>query len=203
MLAQSCGSQHLRLPAVSSSKRQPRLACIRQQNPSSASRVSSSNSQHSCSSSFKYQQQRPTRPSLALRARGKDSYKSWIGAEESQASVDEPQDQQEFAEAPTTGSLEISKISSNVRDRVESAMETLNCRATVGDVAGAAGLKVEEAEAALNALAADTLGTLQVHLLSIACTLSHEYTHNFLHTILGTICNSTAIFVCIKGAMTW
>ncbi|KAK9853908.1 hypothetical protein WJX84_006746 [Apatococcus fuscideae] len=41
-------------------------------------------------------------------------------------------------------------------------METLNCRATVGDVAGAAGLQVDEAEAALNALAADTLGTLQV-----------------------------------------
>lgn len=94
-----------------------------------------------------------------MHARNKDSYKNWIGAEESQ---DEPQEQQEFVDAPTSGSLEISKISDDVRDRVERAMETLNCRATVGDVAGAAGLQVDEAEAALNALAADTLGTLQV-----------------------------------------
>lgn len=176
MLAPSCGSQHLRPPLISSSKRQPRLACIRQQGSLPAKRVSLSVNQQSCSSSFSYQQQRPSRPSLLLRARGKDSYKSWIGAEESQESVDEPQDQQEFVEAPSSGSLEISKISSNVRDRVESAMETLNCRATVGDVAGAAGLKVDEAEAALNALAADTLGTLQVYLLSIAYMLSPQVT---------------------------
>ena len=44
-------------------------------------------------------------------------FQDWIGAES------EPQEQQEFkeefADAPTSGSLEISKISSNVRDRVE------------------------------------------------------------------------------------
>ena len=80
--------------------------------------------------------QHSSRPSLCVHARNKDSYKNWIGAEESQ---DEPQEQQEFVDAPTSGSLEISKISDDVRDRVERAMETLNCRATVGDVAGAAG----------------------------------------------------------------
>lgn len=41
-------------------------------------------------------------------------------------------------------------------------MEFLAARVTAGDVAARAGIRVAEAETALNALAADTLGTLQV-----------------------------------------
>ncbi len=120
-----------------------------------------------------------SRPSLCVHARKRPdgSYKDWIGAE---ASQDEPQEQQEFqqefVDAPTSGSMETSKISSNVRERVEQAMETLSCRATVGDVAGAAGLQVDQAEAALNALAADTLGTLQVS-SSQPCSVVHADIH--------------------------
>ena len=46
-------------------------------------------------------------------------------------------------------------------------MEALSARVTAGDVAARAGIRVSEAETALNALAADTLGTLQVCLNSI------------------------------------
>jgi len=41
-------------------------------------------------------------------------------------------------------------------------VESLAARVTAGDVAARAGIRVAEAETALNALAADTLGTLQV-----------------------------------------
>ena len=43
-------------------------------------------------------------------------------------------------------------------------MEALAARVTAGDVAARAGIRVSEAETALNALAADTLGTLQARL---------------------------------------
>ena len=41
-------------------------------------------------------------------------------------------------------------------------MESLGGRVTVGDVSARAGVKVSEAEQALNALAADCLGSIQV-----------------------------------------
>lgn len=53
-------------------------------------------------------------------------------------------------------------IPASVRRRVEDAVESLAARVTAGDVAARAGIRVSEAETALNALAADTLGTLQV-----------------------------------------
>ena len=55
-------------------------------------------------------------------------------------------------------------IPASIRRRVEDAVEALAARVTAGDVAARAGIRVSEAETALNALAADTLGTLQVRL---------------------------------------
>ena len=54
--------------------------------------------------------------------------------------------------------------------QVEEAVEALGGRVTIGDVAARAGVKVTEAEEALNALAADCLGSIQVH--APACRLS-------------------------------
>ena len=56
-----------------------------------------------------------------------------------------------------------------MREAVESALEALGGRVTVGDVAGRAGVRVSEAEQALNALAADCQGTLEVWLLYGKC----------------------------------
>jgi len=47
-------------------------------------------------------------------------------------------------------------------ERVESSIERLRFRATVGDVAAATGLKLNEAEDALKALAFDSQAVLQV-----------------------------------------
>jgi len=45
---------------------------------------------------------------------------------------------------------------------VQDAVESLGGRVTVGDVSARAGVKISEAEEALNALAADASGTLEV-----------------------------------------
>ena len=57
--------------------------------------------------------------------------------------------------------LESLKLSQRVRKSVEGAVESLGDRVTVGDVAARAGVKISEAEEALNALAADAGGTLE------------------------------------------
>ena len=62
--------------------------------------------------------------------------------------------------------LESMKLQVEVRERVSTAVESLNGRVTVGDIAGRAGVSISEAEEALNALAADTQGTLEVSSLS-------------------------------------
>ena len=49
---------------------------------------------------------------------------------------------------------------------MSTAVESLSGRVTVGDIAGRAGVTISEAEEALNALAADTQGTLEVSRLS-------------------------------------
>ena len=54
------------------------------------------------------------------------------------------------------------KVSKDVRQKVENAVERLNYEVTVGDVASACGLGLLEAERALQALAVDSLGTLKV-----------------------------------------
>ena len=53
-------------------------------------------------------------------------------------------------------------LSDDVRERVEASVEQLRGRATVGDVAAAAGLRLSEAETALKALAFDSEADLQV-----------------------------------------
>jgi phage baseplate assembly protein W len=58
--------------------------------------------------------------------------------------------------------LESTKIPSKVREKVEAALDRLGPSVTVGDVSAAAGVSISQAEAALNALACDTQGTLEV-----------------------------------------
>ncbi|CAL5227405.1 g10362 [Coccomyxa viridis] len=60
------------------------------------------------------------------------------------------------------GKLESLKIPRQTRQRVEDAVESLGGRVTVGDVSSRAGLTLGETERTLNALAADSEGTLQV-----------------------------------------
>lgn len=49
-----------------------------------------------------------------------------------------------------------------MREKVERAVESLQFRATVGDVAAKAGVKLADADRALKALATDSLATLKV-----------------------------------------
>ena len=65
--------------------------------------------------------------------------------------------------------LESLKLSQRVRKSVEDAVEGLGGRVTVGDVAARAGVKISEAEEALNALAADAGGTLEVSQQKLFC----------------------------------
>ncbi len=58
--------------------------------------------------------------------------------------------------------LQSTKLRDDVRDRVEAAVERRNLRATVGEIAAAAGLKLSEADEALKALAYDSQAVLQV-----------------------------------------
>lgn len=63
--------------------------------------------------------------------------------------------------------METDRLPSDVRDRSIQAVDSLGRRVTAGDVAGQAGLKLDEAERALQALAADTGGFLEVMLVKI------------------------------------
>ncbi|XP_062166856.1 uncharacterized protein At5g03900, chloroplastic [Alnus glutinosa] len=60
------------------------------------------------------------------------------------------------------GSVESDKLPSDVRNRAMEAVDTCGGRVTIGDVASRAGLKLNEAQKALQALAADTNGFLEV-----------------------------------------
>ncbi|KAK4419383.1 putative protein, chloroplastic [Sesamum alatum] len=60
------------------------------------------------------------------------------------------------------GSVESDKLPSGVRNRAMDAIDSSGRRVTVGDVASRAGLKLNEAQKALQALAADTNGFLEV-----------------------------------------
>lgn len=66
------------------------------------------------------------------------------------------------------GTVETDRLPSDVRDRTIQAVDSLGGRVTVGDVAAQAGLKLDEAERALQALAADTGGFLEVMLVKIS-----------------------------------
>lgn len=80
------------------------------------------------------------------------------------------------------GKLESLKIPRQTRQRVEDAVESLGGRVTVGDVSSRAGLTLGETERTLNALAADSEGTLQV-----ACEQP---------------CHDASMLVCILAACT-
>ncbi|KAI7841022.1 hypothetical protein COHA_005250 [Chlorella ohadii] len=63
---------------------------------------------------------------------------------------------------PGEGQVLSAKLSPDVRQRAERAIKARGGRVTVGDVASTAGLRLDEAEGALRALAADSQATLQV-----------------------------------------
>lgn len=58
--------------------------------------------------------------------------------------------------------VETDKLPSDVRNRAMVAVDSFGGRVTIGDVSSKAGLKLNEAERALQALAADTGGFLEV-----------------------------------------
>ncbi|KAL0344789.1 UNVERIFIED_CONTAM: putative protein, chloroplastic [Sesamum radiatum] len=60
------------------------------------------------------------------------------------------------------GSVESDRLPSDVRKRAMDAIDACGRRVTIGDVASKAGLKLNEAQKALQALAADTNGFLEV-----------------------------------------
>ncbi|XP_051131990.1 uncharacterized protein At5g03900, chloroplastic [Andrographis paniculata] len=60
------------------------------------------------------------------------------------------------------GAVESDKLPSDVRNRAMDAIDSSGRRVTIGDVASKAGLKLNEAQKALQALAADTGGFLEV-----------------------------------------
>lgn len=60
------------------------------------------------------------------------------------------------------GGVETDKLPANVRNRAMEAVDSYGGRVTIGDVASKAGLKTNEAERALQAIAADTGGFLEV-----------------------------------------
>ncbi|XP_078157267.1 iron-sulfur cluster biosynthesis family protein isoform X2 [Carex rostrata] len=82
--------------------------------------------------------------------------KSKVSAPAVRASIEIP------ASIRPGGAVETDRLPSDVRDRSIQAVDSLGRRVTAGDVAGQAGLKLDEAERALQALAADTGGFLEV-----------------------------------------
>ncbi|KAB1222574.1 hypothetical protein CJ030_MR2G004944 [Morella rubra] len=72
------------------------------------------------------------------------------------ASIDVP------SEIRPGGSVESDNLPSDVRKRTMEAVDACGGRVTIGDVASRAGLKLNEAQKALQALAADTNGFLEV-----------------------------------------
>lgn len=58
--------------------------------------------------------------------------------------------------------METDKLPSDVRNRAMEAVDACGGRVTIGDVASRAGLKLNEAQKALQALASDTNGFLEM-----------------------------------------
>lgn len=67
--------------------------------------------------------------------------------------------------------METDKLPSDVRKRAMEAVDACGGRVTIGDVASRAGLKLNEAQRALQALAADTNGFLEVK----PCSCFYEF----------------------------
>eukprot|EP00197_Chlamydomonas_leiostraca_P015538 CAMPEP_0202866960 /NCGR_PEP_ID=MMETSP1391-20130828/8451_1 /ASSEMBLY_ACC=CAM_ASM_000867 /TAXON_ID=1034604 /ORGANISM="Chlamydomonas leiostraca, Strain SAG 11-49" /LENGTH=595 /DNA_ID=CAMNT_0049546953 /DNA_START=219 /DNA_END=2003 /DNA_ORIENTATION=- len=76
--------------------------------------------------------------------------------------------------------LQSNKLSATLRDKVAGAVEELRFRCTAGDVAARAGVRPQEAEAVLQALAYDTRGTLEV---SQEGTIVYELPRDFRTTL--------------------
>lgn len=72
------------------------------------------------------------------------------------------------------GIVESDKLPSDVRKRTMDAVDACGGRVTIGDVASRAGLKLNEAQKALQALAADTDGFLEV-VVSTFMKLQNEF----------------------------
>lgn len=70
----------------------------------------------------------------------------------------------QFPAVPGSGAarVETDLLPKDVRERAMRAVDSFGGRVTIGDVASKAGLKLGEAERALQALAADTSGFLEV-----------------------------------------
>lgn len=58
--------------------------------------------------------------------------------------------------------LPYGRLSDSVRDKVQSAIEALGYRVTTGDVVARAGVKLSQADEALQALCCDSQGALEV-----------------------------------------
>jgi hypothetical protein len=103
--------------------------------------------------------------------------------------------------APLRGKVESASIPQALRKRVEDAVEVLGGRVTVGDVAGRAGVSLEDTERTLNALAADSQGVLQVRTFTCAvinCPSDIPYT--FVHSSGYCFSDCEAHLVCVCHA---
>lgn len=96
----------------------------------------------------------------------------------------------DFAPALKPRSIEIDSLPPFVRDSTMKAVDDLGRRVTVGDVASRAGLKLTQAETALQALAADSGGFLEVFINS---TLVSDYLIVLPHIAVHVIHSSLAI----------
>eukprot|EP00878_Enallax_costatus_P002812 GHUV01003004.1.p1 GENE.GHUV01003004.1~~GHUV01003004.1.p1 ORF type:complete len:653 (+),score=181.31 GHUV01003004.1:192-2150(+) len=76
--------------------------------------------------------------------------------------------------------MESNKLDAELRERVERAIVSLGYRVTVGDVAAKAGVKLSEADAALKAIAYDSLGNLEV---SDQGEVVYSFDRNFISKI--------------------
>lgn len=74
--------------------------------------------------------------------------------------------------------MESDKLPSDVRKRALDAIDSCGRRVTIGDVASRAGLKLNEAQKALQALAADTDGFLEVIFVLFAPDCSFSWFRN-------------------------
>lgn len=114
------------------------------------------------------------RQSTGAHPTGSCARKCCIAQAQSQEGLDLPSSQRP--------QLESLKLGQAVRNSVQDAVESLGGRVTVGDVAARAGVKISEAEEALNALAADSSGTLEV---SDSGDVLYVLPNNFKQIIAG------------------
>lgn len=81
---------------------------------------------------------------------------------------------------PGKSELLTPRLDTDVRQRAEKAIELRGGRVTIGDVASTAGLRLDQAEEAVRALAADSQATLQVRSADGGAPLAH-YSASALH----------------------